>query len=239
LIRHGDRTLLKIILVLAAIAVAATGAHAQAGRGSFIQFHPLLAALDSSHDNSIDEAELAKAPAALRALDKNQDGRITADEMSPAMGRGRGGRGRGEEGGQSGNAVEEAVKTYLSFDRNNDGKLVRDEVPERMQGIFERGDTNKDGALTADELRVMARAQQAAAGGDREEGPGRGGRGGRGREGMRDPIFAALDTDHDNAISGEEITNAAAVLKTLDKNQDGKLTEDEVRPNFGPGRGRG
>jgi Ca2+-binding EF-hand superfamily protein len=218
---------LKTILVVAAIAAAATGAHAQPGRGSYIQFHPLLAALDANHDNTIDEAELAKAPAALRALDKNQDGRVTADEMSPAMGRGRGGRGRDEEGPQGGNTVEEAVKTYLSFDRNNDGKLVRDEVPDRMQGIFERGDSNKDGALTADELRAMARAQQTTSGG------------GRGGEGMRDPIFAALDTDHDNAISGEEITNAAAALKALDKNQDGKLTEDELRPNFGPGRGRG
>jgi Ca2+-binding EF-hand superfamily protein len=237
--RYGDRTHLKSILFFGALAVAATGAHAQPGRGSFLQFHPLLAALDANHDNTIDEAELTKAPAALRALDKNQDGRIAAEEMSPMMGRGRGGRGREEEGPQGSNAVEEAIKTYLSFDRNNDGKLVRDEVPERMQGIFDRADADKDGVLTADELRAMARAQQAASGGGREEGPGRGGRDGRGGAGMRDPIFAALDTDHDNAISVEEIANAPAALKALDRNQDGKLTEDELRPNFGPGRGRG
>jgi Ca2+-binding EF-hand superfamily protein len=48
-----------------------------------------------------------------------------------------------------------------------------------------------------------------------------------------DPIFAALDANHDNVISAEEINNAAAALRTLDKNGDGKLTEDEIRPNFG------
>ena len=188
--------------------------------------------LDANRDNTIDAEELDKAPAALRALDRNQDGRITPDEMSPRMGRGRGRRG-GEEQGQPGaGTADEAVKTYLAFDKNGDSKLARDEVPERMQGIFERGDSNHDGLLTADELRAMSRAQQAGTGGGRE------GRGGRGPEGlMRDPIFAAIDTDHNNAIAGDEITNAPSALKALDKNQDGKLTEDELRPNFGPGRG--
>jgi Ca2+-binding EF-hand superfamily protein len=210
------------------------GIHAQPGRGSFIRIHPLLSALDTNQDDVIDAAELEKAPLALRALDRDGDGRITPAEMSPMMGRGRGGR--GEEGPQGPDPVEEAVKTYLGFDKNGDGKLSRDEVPERMQGIFERGDANRGGVLTADELRTMARARQQPRGEER----GGEGRGGRGPEGMRmDPIFQALDTDHDGVISGNEITNAASSLKTLDKNQDGRISADEVRPNFGPGPGRG
>ena len=185
---------------------------------------------------------------ALRALDRNQDGRITADEMLAGMGRGgreaRDGRGRAEEGPSGQNPVEEAVKTYLSFDKNDDGKLTRDEVPERMQGIFERGDTDKDGVLTGDELRAMARAQQQPAGtrGGREGGQGRGDfRSGRRFDGMRrmDPVFQALDANHDGVIDSNEITNAASSLRALDKNRDGQITEDEVRPNFGFGRGRG
>ena len=219
---------MKYVFLFAAITAVAILAFAQMGRGSYVQIHPLLSALDADHDGVIDAAELEKAPAALRALDRNQDGRITADEMSPMMGRaGRRGRGREQEGSQGGNSVEEAVKTYLALDKNGDGKLTREEVPERMQGIFERGDTDNDGILTADELRAMARAQQPAGGG---------GRGGMMR---MDPIFRALDTNHDNAISGDEISNAPAAFKTLDKNHDGRLTEDELRPNFGPGRGRG
>ncbi len=51
------------------------------------------------------------------------------------------------------------------------------------------------------------------------------------------PVLAALDADKNGEISAEEIDNAAAALKKLDKNGDGKLTEDELRPNFPGGRG--
>jgi Ca2+-binding EF-hand superfamily protein len=190
-------------------------------------------------------------------LDQNHDGKLTLDEVRPQMpgGRGfpgRGGRGpeggdrrEGQEGGTA-DTTEETVKMLMAFDANGDGKLGKSEVPERMQGIFDRGDTNKDGVLTADEIRTMARAQAAAArgrGGEREGGREGGGEGGRGRGGpegmmrMMDLIFAALDTNHDNQIDAQEIEGAAAALRTLDKNQDGKITLDEVRPNFGPGRG--
>jgi len=54
------------------------------------------------------------------------------------------------------------------------------------------------------------------------------------------PIVAALDANKDGEIDAAEIANAAAALKTLDKNGDGKLTADEIRPPRGPGGpGRG
>lgn len=45
------------------------------------------------------------------------------------------------------------------------------------------------------------------------------------------PVLAALDTDHDARISAQEIRNAAAALKTLDKNGDSKLTSEEILPD--------
>jgi Ca2+-binding EF-hand superfamily protein len=42
--------------------------------------------------------------------------------------------------------------------------------------------------------------------------------------------LAALDADHDGAVSASEIKRAAAALVTLDKNNDGKLTLDELLP---------
>ena len=58
------------------------------------------------------------------------------------------------------------------------------------------------------------------------------------------PIMAALDADKDGIISSEEIDNAVAALKSVDKNNDGKITEEEMRPSFpgrdgGPGRPAG
>jgi hypothetical protein len=44
------------------------------------------------------------------------------------------------------------------------------------------------------------------------------------------PIIAALDANHDGVIDADEIANASNALKTLDKNGDGKLTPDELRP---------
>jgi Ca2+-binding EF-hand superfamily protein len=225
-------------------------AQERGGRGGgFGRPNLLWTALDADGDGSLSAAEIANAPAALRSLDKNHDGRLTLDETRAAMPGGRGpGGGQRREGprGAADDTIEETVKTLMAFDSNGDGKLQKSELPERMQAIFERGDANQDGVLTVDEIRVMARAQaqaQPAAGG-RERGRGgegerEGGRGRGGPDGMMrmDPIFAALDTNRDNAISADEIDNAPAALRTLDKNNDGKLTQDEVRPNFGPGRG--
>jgi len=66
------------------------------------------------------------------------------------------------------------------------------------------------------------------------------------------PVIAALDTDRDGTLSAEEIAKASEAIKSLDKNDDGKLTEDELRPprderrgprgdgpGFGPPRGDG
>ena len=67
------------------------------------------------------------------------------------------------EPGPSGPTPDEIVTELLAFDRNGDGQLSRDEVPERMQGLFARGDANQDGVLSRDELRQLAVAQSEAA----------------------------------------------------------------------------
>lgn len=74
---------------------------------------------------------------------------------------------------------------------------------------------------------------------------GRGGRGeGRGPGGPdsgppTSPIVEALDVDKDGVISSSELDNATAALKTLDKNADGQLSDEEVRPPHPDGdRGR-
>lgn len=51
------------------------------------------------------------------------------------------------------------------------------------------------------------------------------------------PLLGALDANHDGVIDEAEIANASAALKTLDKNGDGKLTMDELRPPFPPPHG--
>jgi hypothetical protein len=74
--------------------------------------------------------------------------------------------------------------------------------------------------------------------------PGDGGQGGPGGpggpRGHRPPpiaIINALDANHDGIIDALEIANASAALKTLDKNNDGQLTPDEVIGPRPGGRG--
>ena len=70
------------------------------------------------------------------------------------------------------------------------------------------------------------------------QGPHHGPPGGpEGRRMPPPPLITALDANHDGVIDSTEIDNAPAALRTLDKNGDGKLTPDELRPPRPQGRG--
>jgi len=60
----------------------------------------IMRALDANQDGVIDATEIANAANELLTLDKNGDGKLTADEVMPA--RPEGGRGPGGPGGKGG-----------------------------------------------------------------------------------------------------------------------------------------
>jgi hypothetical protein len=67
-------------LLASAFVVNADDAAAKPKRGGG---NPLISALDANHDGVLDEQEITNAPAALRKLDKNGDGKITRAEIRP------------------------------------------------------------------------------------------------------------------------------------------------------------
>ena len=210
-------------------------------RPAFPGVSPVFAALDVDRDGTLSPAELVNAPVALAVLDRNNDGALTRDEVRPAFGRG-GREGRGEPVNTAPASPDDLAAMLMSFDKNGDGKLTKTEVPERMLGLFDRADADKDGTLTAEELTRSAAATAGPAAdrpgfGRRDEGPEREGRRARGEGGrMRgDPLVAALDADRDGTISAGELASASTALRALDRNGDGQLTADEIRPAFGPG----
>ncbi len=72
----------------------------QSGDGQRRPPNPLLHIFDTNHDGVIDADEIANAPAALKALDKNGDGQLTAEELRPPGGPGgKGGKGKKPQGG--------------------------------------------------------------------------------------------------------------------------------------------
>jgi collagen type III alpha len=54
-------------------------------------------------------------------------------------------------GGPGGGNLAERLK---SFDANGDGKISKDEAPERIQALFDRLDSNGDGQLDQEELKA-------------------------------------------------------------------------------------
>lgn len=166
-------------------------------------------ALDLDHDGILSAAEIATASRSLLTLDRNGDGQLTFDEFS----------GRPDNATMDANAY---VQQLMVFDKAGKGFLVTTDLPERMQGIFARGDSDHDGKLTPAEIRSLS-AKMGMPQGPRATSTGK-------PEGMfrQDPVMAALDTNHDGIIDATEILNAPAALLTLDSNHDGRLTPDET-----------
>ncbi len=130
---------------------------------------------------------------------------------------------------------------FMALDVNHDGVIDSNEIANASAELLTL-DKNGDGKLTRDELRPARPSQEngADAGYDHPPGPPPDQQGtnaapnapGPGMHGHRppSPLFQALDANHDGVIDADEIANAPAALKTLDKNGDGALTQDELRP---------
>jgi hypothetical protein len=77
-------------------------------------------------------------------------------------------------------------------------------------------------ALATTAIGLSALAQDAGGPRPGERGPG--------PRGPKPPLIEALDPNNDGVIDQQEIANASAALQKLDKNGDGKLTLEELRP---------
>lgn len=137
------------------------------GMGQMLQRLPLMMALDADSDGVISAKEIEGAVAALKTLDKDGDGKITMQELAPQ--RGAGGPGGDRPGAGGGPAMMEQM--FASRDKDGDGKLSGDEIPEMLKGRLERIDENGDGAIEKSELaKVAQRMGRGRDQGDRAEG---------------------------------------------------------------------
>jgi len=97
-------------------------------------------------------------------------GMPSSDARGPEAGKGPGAFGGGPGGGSGGGSrgpggAGRGRMDLMQFDKNSDGKVSRDELPEQMQGFFDRMDANSDAFVDKAEIESMrARFQKGAKG---------------------------------------------------------------------------
>jgi len=143
---------MKTVLAMTAIALVSASSLVFAAdggpqRGAFLE---RLKAADTDGNGMISRAEAAALPrlaAHFDAIDTNKDGQLTADELRAFHQAHHGHHGRGGH-----------AKALLG----PDGKITRDQFLARAAERFDRMDANKDGVVTADELKAGFQAKRAA-----------------------------------------------------------------------------
>ncbi len=192
----------------------------------------LFKALDANHDGVISADEIANAPAVLKAL-ADSSGQITLESLRPKHPESddqpdhRRGPRADHEGHDRRPPPEDAQDSpSANPDRQANPPPTGQHEPDgRHHGPPPRDD-DRNGPQDRPAAAPSASpgASPSPTPGGRPHGPPHGG-----------PLFDALDTNHDGVISADEIANAATALKTLDKNGDGQITREELRPPPPPG----
>lgn len=137
-----------LTLVGALVAQPPRGGGGSGPRGG----HPVVRALDVDKNHEISAAEIAGAAAAIRKLDKNNDGSVSADELRPAR--------PADAPERPAPPADAPVRTrpvdpvMLALDANVDGSLSAAEIANAPASLAAL-DANKDGKLTADEFRPL------------------------------------------------------------------------------------
>jgi Ca2+-binding EF-hand superfamily protein len=105
----------------------------------------LLSTLDQDHNKVISANELAAAPTVLLTLDKNEDGRISENEVTSTNAAPSG------QGRRRGGGVMRMMKAHSAMDANEDGALDATEIKNASVAL-QKINANRDDQLTEDEV---------------------------------------------------------------------------------------
>jgi len=197
----------------------------------------LIERFDENGDGKLSQSEIPEMMAErLSSADLDGDGFITAAEFDSSGRRGRDGREgrrgrggdgadggddrgrRGEDGGRRGRRMPDPAQAFERYDANDDGKLSREELPERLAERMMEADLDKDGFLTAEEMK-KAEAKR--------------------REETAKRTLERFDENKDGQLALTEIPERMrARFKGMDADQNGILTPERTRGSAGAPRPR-
>ena len=175
-------------------------------RSAFQEIGRILRAKDADGDSKLSQEEFGDADL-FKTLDTDEDGSLTLRELIG-----------GKDAVIEADKKEQAAVMQEEFsilDRDDSGKLSKDELGKEFEGLLETGDTDKDGSLNLEEFSNARKPGDSVRNnGDRPE---------------RGDILGQLDKDGDGKISKDE---APARLKEnfdkVDKDGDGFLSKEEI-----------
>lgn len=163
-----------------------------------------------------------------------------------AGGPGGGGPGQGGPGGggPGGGGSGRGSFDLMDSDADGDGKVSKDEAPERMKGFFDRMDGDGDGFIDKKEIDAM-RSRFKGGGGGRPGGGAPGGGEGRGGGGFGGGNLMDNDANKDGKITKDEAPSwMQNFFDRMDTDGDGAITQKEIdarrqSQDGGGGGGRG
>jgi Ca2+-binding EF-hand superfamily protein len=188
-------------------------------------------AVDANHDGIIERSEAAANPRMAQAferLDRNHDGRLTADERPMHRGMRAGKRGHG--GIERLDADHDGRISRAEFDAGHAQRETRMQQRQARAGQSQRKpldfaaiDANRDGYIVRSELRTYherMRPQREAE-----------------RKARFDAKFRGADINHDGKLGSVEVQEKMPRLADrfawMDENHDGFLSRVELQPPHG------
>jgi Ca2+-binding EF-hand superfamily protein len=166
----------------------------------------------------------------LARVDKDGDGAVTREEFAKA-GPPDAAPGKPAKPGQPPESGRGPAELFKRMDRNADGKVTADEVPEERRPLVAKmidlGDKDNDSALSMEEfVRVIADRPQFAAAevAKRKKAAAIAASTGS----MPPGLFGVIDANHDGNLDSSEIAASADAIRKLDKDGDGTVSAREI-----------
>ncbi len=197
--------------VSASITLAAGYLHAQD--------EPRILKLDANKDQTITKEEAGERWRFVERLDIDSDGSITPSEWKAA---GSGGKGKRAPGA-----------LFDRLDSNKDGRVSKEEAPDRLWERISKADADGDGSISKEEIASLAPAGRSADQSGKkpatEEGRRKPKQGGSFDGSQFKAFIKRSDTNGDGKLQQDEVSNEIwSRISRIDSDGDGAIAPDEA-----------